>query len=973
MPRVLSPAVWLILPLVILAQLCSAGLVITVDDDGGADYTDIQDAVYNSYSGDTVLVYPGTYGPLNFYGMDIHVRSLDPNDPETAAVTIIDPGVSKWAVVFEFGEGPASVLEGFKLLGGGVRCYGSSPVIRKNIIETPPASAVWGALAAQPQILENQITNPSAEALYNCNGIITGNTILDGDANGISYCDALIQGNTITGCAGSGIRHCLGVIKENTVTHNETGIFFCTGSIIQNTIADNNDIGIYLSENISSNTVSGNGGGGLYYCSGGIYGNLIYGNTGRGGISECFDPIENNVIAGNTADYGAGLYNCTSDITNNTIVHNIAAVSGGGLYNCPQVVSHNIIACNQAPDTGGLYGPAQTSYNCWWANVGGTFGGGAVSGPHALVKNPAFASSGSWDGDEYTPGDYHLLSKAGRYDSHLRQWLYDSIDSPCIDAGDPNSTTGDEPYPNGDTPNLGAYGRTEQASRSSSGQQIVCTEQIDQDLDGDCKVDYRDTALFAAHWGQTLPLDPNAMTLLWQQSDDFAGENELANTACGDTAGSIYIFGTTAGAGGYMDAAAVKFTAAGDRAWKNTYTNQGGRSDVISASACTGAFLYAVGKTWNTDGNYDMLTLKFDQATGDLDWARLYDNPAVNGADEAFACAVDTAGSVYVTGQSAAGTQGLDCVTIKYDLTGDIVWKRTFSGPAGNDDAGSVILLDGDDLYTGGYSVAASGGKDFLLIKYDTDGQLKWSKTYNGTGNGQDFIKALAVDPNGVIYAVGTSRGDSNKDLVTARYDPQNGEMDWLVRFAPDGGYDETAAAIEVDTAGNVYTAANAMGTTGKDYLAIKYDSAGLQQWTVRYNGPFSGVDHVTDIALTGAGRVILAGYSQSSGGGYDMALVKFDTDGQFVDAFRYDGPGGGTDSAIWLCANGDESYMAGYVLSAAGDYDLAAVKVSQSYTCKQTITGDWNTDCSVDLTDLAAISARWLACNLNPSDACWQ
>ncbi len=973
MRRVLSQAVCLILPLVILTQLCSAGAVITVDDDGGADYLDIQQAVYNSYSGDTVLVYPGTYGPLNFYGMDILVRSLDPNDPAIVESTVIDPGMSKWAVVFEFGEGPDSVLHGFTLSGGGVRCYGSSPVIRKNVIENSPASAVWATLSAQPQILENHITNSAAEAIYNCNGTITGNTILNSDANGISYCDALIQDNTVTGCAGSGIRHCLGVIKGNTVTQNQTGIFFCAGSIIQNTVADNNDVGIYLSENITSNTVSGNGGGGLYYCSGGIYGNLVYGNSGRGGMSECFDPIENNVIAGNTADYGAGLYNCTSGITNNTIVHNIAAVSGGGLYNCPQVVSHNIIAYNQAPDTGGLYGTAQTSFNCWWANVGGTFGGGAVSGPHALVKNPAFASAGNWTGDQYTPGDYHLLSKSGRYDPDQQQWFYDSIDSPCIDAGDPNSTIGDEPYPNGDIPNLGAYGRTEQASKSSAGQQIVCTEQIKQDLDGDCKVDYRDTAIFAAHWRQTLPLDPNAMTLLWQQSDDFAAENELANTACGDTAGNIYIFGTTAGDGGFMDAAAVKFTSVGDRAWKNTYSGQGGKSDVISASACSDSFLYAVGKTWNTDGNYDMLTLKFDQATGDVNWARLYDNPDVNAADEALACALDSAGNIYITGKSASATGGLDCVTIKYDSLGDTVWTKTYSGPPGNDDVGSVILLDGENLYVGGYSVSAIDGKDFLLIKYDTDGQLKWSQTYNGTGNGEDFIEALAVDPNGIVYAAGTSRGDSNKDVVTARYDPLDGDIEWLARFAQAGGFDETAVDIELDPAGGVYTAANAMGTTGRDYLAVKYNSAGLQQWAARYDGPFSGVDNLADIALTPAGRIIMAGYSQSSGGNYDMALVKFDTTGQFVDAFRYDGPGGGTDSAIWVRPDADQAFMAGYVYSAAGDYDLAAVKVSQSYSCLQTITGDWNTDCTVDISDLAAISAKWLTCNLNPSDACWE
>jgi hypothetical protein len=42
----------------------------------------------------------------------------------------------------------------------------------------------------------------------------------------------------------------------------------------------------------------------------------------------------------------------------------------------------------------------------------------------------------------------------------------DDVTSPCIDAGDPNSPVGDEPEPNGDRINMGAYGGTTEASKS---------------------------------------------------------------------------------------------------------------------------------------------------------------------------------------------------------------------------------------------------------------------------------------------------------------------------------------------------------------------------------------------------------------------------------------------------------------------------------------------------------------------------
>ena len=65
-------------------------------------------------------------------------------------------------------------------------------------------------------------------------------------------------------------------------------------------------------------------------------------------------------------------------------------------------------------------------------------------------------------------GDFHLKSQAGRWDPNGLTWRLDDVTSPCIDAGDPNSPVGDEPDPNGVRINMGAYGGTDQASKSTS-------------------------------------------------------------------------------------------------------------------------------------------------------------------------------------------------------------------------------------------------------------------------------------------------------------------------------------------------------------------------------------------------------------------------------------------------------------------------------------------------------------------------
>jgi len=96
-------------------------------------------------------------------------------------------------------------------------------------------------------------------------------------------------------------------------------------------------------------------------------------------------------------------------------------------------------------------------------------------------------------------GDYHLKSQAGRWDPNEQTWVKDDVTSPCIDAGDPNSPIGYEPFPNGGRINMGAYGGTVEASKSYFGEPI-CETIIAGDINGDCKVNFIDLQIMASHW-----------------------------------------------------------------------------------------------------------------------------------------------------------------------------------------------------------------------------------------------------------------------------------------------------------------------------------------------------------------------------------------------------------------------------------------------------------------------------------------
>jgi len=97
----------------------------------------------------------------------------------------------------------------------------------------------------------------------------------------------------------------------------------------------------------------------------------------------------------------------------------------------------------------------------------------------------------------------------------------------------------------------------------------------------------------------------------------------------------------------------------------------------------------------------------------------------------------------------------------------------------------------------------------------------------------------MVLDSAGNIYVTGRSEG-TQYDYVTMKYLPDgNLDPNWgtngVARF--DGGYNDEAVALAVDSAGNTYVTGRSQGSdTGFDYVTIKYDSSGNEEWVHRYN-----------------------------------------------------------------------------------------------------------------------------------------
>src|SRR5690349_8065480 len=271
------------------------------------------------------------------------------------------------------------------------------------------------------------------------------------------------------------------------------------------------------------------------------------------------------------------------------------------------------------------------------------------------------------------------------------------------------------------------------------------------------------------------------------------------------------------------------------------------------------------------------------------EWVARHNGPG-NGIDGARSLAVDGEGNVYVTGSSTGTGTGLDYSTIKYNTAGVQQWEARYNGPGNNDDDAFSIAVDNNgNVYVTGRSTGNETELDYATIKYNPAGVLQWVARYNDPENGFDWAKSIAVDEEGNVYVTGESglgQGHSS-DYVTIKYNA-NGIEQWVARY--DGpGRNDVANALAAAGAGNVYVTGRSplgidLDEQDADYTTIKYDNNGNQLWIKRYDGPATGnhFDEALDITVDELSNVYVTGRSSDQGAedAVDYATVKYDANG---------------------------------------------------------------------------------------------
>ncbi len=318
--------------------------------------------------------------------------------------------------------------------------------------------------------------------------------------------------------------------------------------------------------------------------------------------------------------------------------------------------------------------------------------------------------------------------------------------------------------------------------------------------------------------------------------DGPSHRDDYAQALAIDDGNNLLVTGYSFGQGTEHDYITLKFTSTGIQLWAARYNPPRNRDDSAIALALDkygNVFVTGTDRVRST--SYDFATIKYDPSGKQLWLARFHGHGA--NFDSTKALAVDAEGYIYVSGLSDDSENGYDIVTVKYDSLGNQVWAVRFNGSADRIDTPSSLTVDKHgNVYVSGRSIGENTASDYCLLKYNKNGNLIWVTIYNGPGNGADTALCLALDHDSNLVVTGHSWGDgTERDFATLKYDP-DGKMLWEVRYNGSSNGEDVPRSLAVGPEDNIYVTGYSFGEkTAYDYVTVKYDSEGNQLWVARY------------------------------------------------------------------------------------------------------------------------------------------
>ncbi len=421
---------------------------------------------------------------------------------------------------FESGTSVTSLsgLSSIGSAGDGIDVLGTIGSISGAVVENSSGAGILLSNPGPVSIVDTTVTDNARDGIdiSSSDGLASvgstnlaaglGNVIENNGGDGvIASGNVLIAGNTIADNAGgTGIVVEGGTAEDNVVFGETTGIYTgtnSTSSVIGNRVYDNTGTGIDASEAslVQANDVYSNAAGiaaiGNQYgaFSGTVLNNLVYANAQDGIVLQAANgaQILNNTVYQLTGDALLVDGSSSSNSLRNNILwvqdgydievasdsqtgfasdYNILYATGTGKIGLWQNVPRKTLSAWQSTDFTDENSIAQDPL---FVDPAGPDGNLGYSSPTSDGRDDDFHEQSLYGSDHGGSLAPVLSATTGLPVAQAGTYVIDASQSPAIDRGAPTDSFGNEPAPNGGYVNIGAYGNTNQASKSPTAYLLV--------------------------------------------------------------------------------------------------------------------------------------------------------------------------------------------------------------------------------------------------------------------------------------------------------------------------------------------------------------------------------------------------------------------------------------------------------------------------------------------------------------------
>jgi len=257
----------------------------------------------------------------------------------------------------------------------------------------------------------------------------------------------------------------------------------------------------------------------------------------------------------------------------------------------------------------------------------------------------------------------------------------------------------------------------------------------------------------------------------------------------------------------------------------------------------------------------------------------------------------------------------------------ELLWSRTEEGmPSAGKGPGVAVDAKGNVIVAG--SVEYPFNKDWLVRKWDSAGNLLWTRSRTAIDTYYDETYGVAVDSQDNIVVIGviTPVVNANHAWLIQKYAP-SGTLLWERIFdtpsSPDWGVD-----VAVDSLDNVIAVGD---ESTLRWLIRKYDKHGTLQWSKTANEG----DRAFEVAIDSSDNIIVSGTGDSGFLEPVDRLEKYTASGNLIWSRTVMGgtPGGIHDIAIDAGDN--------IVLAIAGPFGISKYNAAGDLLWSRTYSGD--------------------------------